>query len=174
MPDPPVPQLGNQIDRMGRAAINTATTQTFADDATRNAAEDAYNADDDIVTWTGDYAADAAASLGILDSLDAQCGNGSGAAGSTAADAYQTVSLVLTTDYIAVKGDAPGGCENSYLSIEGALLTMMPNDLCGGRSPAHDSIAVTYTVVAGVPFDDGVTAPDHSLVETFPYLAPVP
>jgi len=174
MPVPNVPTLGNQIDRMGRAAINTATTTTFADDATRNAAEDAYNADDNIATWVGDYAAAAAFSLGVLDSLDATCGNGSGAGGSTAADAYGTVATVLTTDYIAVKGDAMGGCDNSYLSVELGVLTMTPNDLCGGRTPAHDSIATTYTVVAGVPFDDGLTAPSKSQVETFPYLAPVP
>jgi hypothetical protein len=174
MNTPNVPALGNQIDRMGRAAINTAANTTFAPDAQRDPAQDAYNADATIASWGGDYAATAAAQLGVLDSLDATCGNGSAAGGSTMAGAYGTVSTVLANDYLVVKGDAPNGCDGSYLSVELDTLTAMDSGLCGGRKPAHDSIAVTYTVVAGVPFDDGVTAPSKSQVETFPYLAPAP
>lgn len=174
MPVPDVPVLGNQVDRMGRAAINTAANTTFAPDAERDAAQDAYNADAVVASWGGDYAATAAAQLGVLDSLDATCGNGSGAGGSTEADAYATVALVLSNDFIAVQGDSANGCEDSYLSVELGALTGMDLGLCGGRKPGHDSIAVTYTVVSGAQFDDGVTPPPKSQVETFPYLAPAP
>jgi len=113
--------------------------------------------------------------LGVLDSLDANCGNQPGAGGSTAADAYGTLATVLMHDYLVVKGDAAEGCD-LYLGVEAAFLGVA-NDTCGGRTPAVDSIDSTYSVVAGVfpaPFGDEIDAPAKSQVETFPYLAPAP
>lgn len=170
-----LPVLGNQIDRMGRAAINTATTKTFTPDAVRDPAEDAYNADDNIATWAADFGPDAAAALGVLDSLDGVCGNQQAACDDETAGCYGTLATVLTNDYIVVKGDATEGCD-VYLGVEAAFLGFA-NETCGGRTTGADVIDQTYSVVAGVfptPFGDAIAAPPKSLVETFPYLAPAP
>jgi hypothetical protein len=170
-----LPTLGNQIDRMGRAAINTATTKTFTPDPERNAAEDAYNADDNIATWAMDFGPDAATALGVLDSLDANCGNQPASCMDEMAGCYGTLATVLTTDYIVVRGDAMEGCD-LYLGVEAAFLGIA-NDTCGGRTTGADVIDTTYSIVAGVfpaPFGDEIDAPPKSLVETFPYLAPAP
>jgi len=63
---------------------------------------------------------------------------------------------------------------NIYNGVEAASLGV-ENDTCVGRTPADDVIATTYSIVAGVfpaAFDDTITAPSKSQVETFPYLAP--
>ena len=63
--------LGTQIDRMGRAAINTALNHAFDPDAgSAGAAKNAYNADLDVPAWPATYAAEFATNLAILDSLD--------------------------------------------------------------------------------------------------------
>src|SRR5690242_12077132 len=73
---PPPPSLGPQIDRMGRPAINTALNHTFdTNSMTKNAAKDTYNQDEGEGNWPTAYGGDFAASLAILDSLDATCGN---------------------------------------------------------------------------------------------------
>jgi hypothetical protein len=170
-----LPTLGNQIDRMGRAAINTATTKTFTPDPERNAAEDAYNADDNLATWAADFGPDAGAALGVLDSLDANCGNQPAACMDETAGCYGTLATVLTHDYIVVKGDAAEGCD-VYLGVEAAFLGLA-NDTCGGRKTSVDSIDTTYSIVAGVfpaPFGDEIDVPARAQVETFPYLAPAP
>jgi hypothetical protein len=170
---PDVPTLGNQLDRMGRPAINTATIETFSDNTTRGMAEDEYNADANQASWGGDYAPVMAGALGILDSLDATCGNQPAAGMTSDPAAYGTLASVLANDYLVVKGDATEGC-GLYLGVEAAFLGV-ENDTCGGRTPADDVIGTTYSIVAGVfpaPFDDTITAPSKSQVETFPYLAP--
>ena len=69
---PERPALGAQIDRAGRAAINTALNNTFNGDIeAADAAKDAYNSADpsDWASYTGAFAG----SLAILDSLDTVC-----------------------------------------------------------------------------------------------------
>ncbi len=174
---PDVPALGVQIDRMGRPAINTATTQTFTPDATREAAQDAFNADGAPATWVATYAGDAATALGILDSLDANCGNqafSGGMAGQSDPDAYSTLGGVLANDYLVVNGaPMPAGTCTTYLAVEVTALGIANTD-CGGRKPSYDVIASTYSVVAGTfptVFDDTIAAGSDQNVETFPYLA---
>ena len=71
MPIPPRPQLGAQIDRMGRPAINTALDHTFdTDAAAKTAAKDAYNANAMANTWVAAFKPQFAGNLGILDALD--------------------------------------------------------------------------------------------------------
>src|SRR5262245_42183811 len=51
-----IPTLWQQVDRMGPPAINTATNNTFTDDATRGMAEDAWNANATQTDWVASFA----------------------------------------------------------------------------------------------------------------------
>ncbi|MEM7645656.1 MAG: hypothetical protein AAF203_01990 [Pseudomonadota bacterium] len=180
--------VSNQIDRMGRPAINTALNQTFTDDTTRGAAEDIYNATVNVQTGST-FATTFAAHLAIYDSLVDEgadsnaCGdnpftNLAGTDTSTLATGdsrYSFVAGVLADDQLYIDSSAGGTC-TQYLAAEvnvaiGAGLTD-----CGGRAPTYDVMNVTYSVVAagglsGV--DDGVdqTDDDSGLSNTtFPFL----
>ncbi len=178
MTNPTPPTLGAQIDRMGRPAINTATDETFlavngaqptpSTDALRGAAEDAYNADATPLNWT-DNQKTMKAQLAILDALDGVCGNQAFACGTTTADlanpaCYATLAGVLADDRLWMTTKATATC-TTYLGVETQA------DDCGGRRPVDDVIKSTYSVVAGVTFDDGITAPSGLHPTTFPYLA---
>ncbi len=165
-----VPTLGVQIDRIGRPAINTATTSTFTDDATRDPAESAYNANDDPTTWATMYAADKAAQLGILDGLDETCGNQAfyGDPLSLGLPAYMTLATVLSNDWLVIDSTKTA-C--GYLGVE--LELGGPDDLsCGGRMVGEDVMDATYGAVSGLgAFGDTVPVSAGASETTWPYLA---
>src|SRR5260370_25158701 len=74
---PPPPTLGRQIDRMGRAAVNTALTDPFETvvGMTTDQVKDAYNASNDPTTWVATWPDKIAVTLAILDGLDAASGH---------------------------------------------------------------------------------------------------
>lgn len=166
-----------QVDRMGRAGVNTAVTDPFfrTSKASEQARHDAnardYNGNDSASSWTNEYLAPFKASLAILDSLDTTCGNQLVADG--ADDRYALLSTVLTDDRLYVN-TASGDC-NQYLAVEGNAVGITNND-CGGRTPLYDTIDTTYSVLAigalsGV--DDGISGDlqaSHSN-SVFPFLA---
>ena len=191
-PDPPV--LGGQIDRMGRAAIATATVDRFGDMGSHDASVDMYNENADIMTWVNLYSTDIAAQIAILDSLETVCGNQAGydfgMTGTCPADGgmgdsatcYGTLATVLALDWLVINTAGDSTVGPSYLGVEGEATQFMvdlgmgpvlavPADNTGGRMPAHDSIALSYTVLAGVPFDDGIMMPTPGVLDVFPYLA---
>ncbi len=167
------PALGTQIDRMGRAAVNTALNATFSpDEAAEDAAEDAYNvASADMFSI---FTSEIQANLGIYDSLDTVCGNQFAAASNLSADRYAALAGVLADDQLYVNS-AASTC-TTYLAVEGNATGIVPNADCGGRTPLYDTIDVTYSVLAigalsGV--GDGIAAddnPGHSAT-VFPWLA---
>jgi hypothetical protein len=169
-PDNP-PELGPQIDRMGRPAINTALTEAFSgDDEAKGMAKDAYNAAAP-GDWS-DFQAEFETSLGILDALDAECGNQllAGAGGSSV---YETLAGVLLDDQLYVNTDK-GTC-GEYLGVEAEALGLVPDGTCGGRTPNDDVIDRSYSVLAAgvlAGVGDGVDEDDrtHDLDE-FPFLA---
>jgi hypothetical protein len=166
--DPPA--LGAQIDRMGRPAINTALNMTFAsDEDEKGMGKDAYNAaaPGDWADFTDEFAAN----LGILDALDATCGNqllvGSGA------ERYQALAGVLIDDQLYVNTDK-GEC-TEYLGVEAEALELVTDGSCGGRTPAYDVIERSYSVLAAgvlIGVDDTITEDDaeHD-PDVFPFLA---
>jgi hypothetical protein len=166
------PELGTQIDRMGRSAVNTALNATFsADEAVEDAAEDAYNvAGADMFSL---FTSAIQANLAIYDSLDTVCGN-QFAAAPLSADRYAALAGVLADDQLYVNSDA-STC-TTYLAVEANATGIIPNADCGGRTPLYDTIDVTYSVLAigalsGV--GDGILAdanPGHSAT-VFPWLA---
>lgn len=190
---PPPPTLGTQIDRMGRPAINTALNHSFdTTKTTKDAAKDAYNQDKDPTNWVKPtvYVPEFMANLGVLDALDAKCGNQLSYKGTTpAADSYSPLAGLLADDRLWLKTDAttcslttsptlidstPGG----YLAVEGA--SSVPNNDCGGRTLSYDVMNISYSLLAAgagglaPPTNqlDGVMAvPDRSKGSTFPYLA---
>lgn len=196
---PPPPALGDQIDRMGRPAVNTALVDNFvtaagavSDSTVKAASQDAYNQNDDPSTWITQYQTTMARNLAIIDAVDAgptATGAGCGtqlalgctvpADPSVAADwddnipCYGNLAAVLSFDMLVVKGDTTTCTQ--YLGVEANALGIENND-CGGRKPAYDVIETTYSALAGTAdvvegFDDGVAAGSQSQVEVFPYLA---
>lgn len=195
---PNVPELGPQLERMGRAAINTATIDTFlifdetqplgiapSNDDARSASQDLYNAS--TVAQASDendpaYAIPTMAlQLTVLDALDGVCSNQAFSCPDPATGApiecYGTLASVLAADVLWVKTDA-ATC-GAYLGVEANFAAgagvpgFEANDDCGGRRPVDDTIATTYTIVAGAAFDDLITAPQdvQDAAAAFPYLA---
>ena len=186
---PAAPTIGMQIDRMGRAAVNTVLNNGFNPDATTaQAAKKAYNEASDLTAWFSMFP-EFAKNLALIDVLDtgAQtgCGNQAmynGGAGSTpAADSYHTLAKVLANDQLFVL-TSNAAC-TSYLAVESTLI-LGPNTSCGGRAPQYDVIDYSYSMLAaGVSgftisgtsvtpkIGDGVGPHDDYLAD-FPYLGP--
>lgn len=171
--DPPPPALGTQVDRMGRSAIATALVSSLADDATRGAALDAYNAAPQ-ADW-GNFTTQIRASLGAFDGLDGMCGNQILAdLAQTGPERYDTFAGVLTDDRLYLNA-ASGAC-TQYLAVELDVTGLAgTGEDCGGRTPLYDTIDVSYTALSNdlsVPVGDGVASDDvtHSL-DVFPFLA---
>lgn len=175
--NPSPPRIGTQIDRMGRAGVNTALTDPFSTvpGQTSDQVKDNYNAASDPTTWVSSFVGGPvgnliAGNLAILDALDGVCGNQPFARpGNPApADRYRPLATVLADDQLYVNS-ASGTC-STYLAVE----TGNAND-CGGRTPLENTIDVTYAVVAGpaVPVVNGITqdADGTASLTVFPFLA---
>jgi hypothetical protein len=169
------PTLGEQIERMGRAAINTALSKPFASSADRGAAEDAYNAASDPSQWGAMFGGEIATNLAIFDGLDRNCGNQLLAGDTAEPGRYDALAGVLADDQLYVNTDS-GICE-TYLAVEANALGITNED-CGGRTPLYDTIDVSYSVLAAgtlegvtdaIPED---TDSDASIVELPFYAEP--
>ncbi|MBR9814198.1 DUF4331 domain-containing protein [bacterium] len=171
-----------QIDRMGRAGVNTAVTDPFyisddggMNDAAHGALTDSFNAVGTQMSSVMQFTDRFADNIAIYDGLDTNCGNQL-AAGDEAVDGrYDGLATVLADDELFVN-TASGTC-NQYFGVELDALGVTMSGDCGGRTPLYDTIDVTYSAlaigdVAGV--GDGIDSdPDpvtHS-AETFPFLA---
>ena len=167
------PAMGDQIDRMGRAAISTATVGVFADSGPdKDNLKDAYNAASG--GW-GDFAADIQFSIGVLDSLDTVCGNQLLADGieGDSEDRYSTLAGVLADDQLYLNSES-GDC-SIYLGLEAQVVGALTDGGCGGRTLGYDVIATSYTVLAAgaldLSYDDTITADDAEALGEFPYVA---
>lgn len=177
-PDPPAINLDEQIDRMGRAGVNTAATAPFfretveEEQQAHDEVSDAYNSASDPSEWQSLFADRIAGNIAILDSLDTVCGNQLLAGDTATAGRYDALAGVLADDQLYVN-TASGICQQ-YLAVEGNAVGL-PNNDCGGRTPLADSIDVTYSVLAigalrGV--DDGISSDADGVASltAFPYL----
>ena len=156
---PRAPLIGEQIERMGRAAINTALSSPFASEEERGDAEDAYNAAANPIQWTSMFTDGFAANLAIFDGLDRNCGNQLLAGDEAVPGRYDALASVLADDQLYVNTEF-GTCQ-TYLAVEANALGIV-NDDCGGRTPLYDTIDVSYSVLAagalsgvgdGIPLD---------------------
>lgn len=182
--NPAMPTLGMLIDRMGRAAVNTALSNPFdlyrpggtgmpieASDVTKNR----YNRDGNVANWVTNwgatpYTAPNAAvnfNLAILDGLDGgTCGN---QLAFNATTKYATLTGVLAADVLQL--DSTRTTCNQYLSVELNALGIA-NTNCGGRTLSMDTVDVTYSALAigattGV--SDGIAETTVPLT-TFPFF----
>ncbi|HEX2572889.1 MAG TPA: hypothetical protein VH877_25280 [Polyangia bacterium] len=177
---PAPPTLGEQIDRMGRPAVNTALTDPFNfynGGGRKDQIQNAYNTQNDTSRWATDYAAEIAFNLGIFDSLDGTCGNQAGAGATATAGRYNTLAGVLAYDLLFLNTDS-GTC-TTYLGVELAALGVANQD-CGGRTPSESVIDPTYSLLAVGAYSgvtNGITSDATSPANntTFPFLgAPQP
>lgn len=189
---PPPPTLGQQIDRMGRAAINTALTDPFylsdpTSDGTMNpmqdAHKDAYNADVNQAMWAATWSATFEKSLAIYDAIDGVCGNqllASAAGADAGAGRYATLAGALADDQLYLDlTRAECGAATNYLAVEARFAGFNVAG-CGGRTPLDDTVDVTYTVASGSV--DGPTVSDGvdkdadpatpASLTSFPFLNP--
>jgi hypothetical protein len=181
------PLLGAQIDRMGRAGVNTALTDPFWDDGTQTDTDhriklDKYNAANNPATWKdvelapGKKTSDLIkGNLAVYDALsgtgngtmtDDGCGSqlafGANYRG-TVYPNYTLLTTVLTDDRLYVNTGS-GTC-STYLAVEAAELGIANTD-CGGRTPTYNTIDITYSALAtttavcttACPVSSGVTA----------------
>ncbi len=177
-PAAPKINLDHQIDRMGRAGVNTATTAPFfresvpEEQAAHDQVLDAYNSASDPSQWGTLFAGRIAGNIAILDSLDTVCGNQLLAGPQPVAGRYDALAGVLADDRLYVN-TASGSCAQ-YLAVEGNAVGITNSD-CGGRTPLEDTIDTTYSVLAigkltgvtdGVPKD----ADGNASITVFPYL----
>jgi len=179
---PAAPTPGaTQLDRMGRAGVNTALTDPFftvkADHETK---QDAYNKAPQAMWPT--FADQFATALGVFDGLDGVCGNQplftAGADGG-AAGAYGTLAGILANDQLLVDS-SQSSCDptKNYLAVEIAVITGGSAASCGGRTPLDPAINVTYAALSGDlatgSVTDGVSADadtaNSAQLTTFPFL----
>jgi hypothetical protein len=180
MTGPPAPPaVGAQIDRMGRAGVNTALTDPFdlMGNMTTDNVKDAYNKEGDRTKWGPSFAGDSkthqyiAGNLAILDGADTKCGDSFGFALSSD---YTAAAGFLADDVLYV--DTSQTTCVTYLGAELAALAGAPAD-CGGRTLTENSIDQTYNLlVAGNPaagITNGITSDaDGAPSATFPFLTP--
>jgi hypothetical protein len=182
--NPPPPPLGAvQIDRMGRAGVNTALTNPFfresvaSEESQHEMIVDAYNAAHDPSQWVAMFSSLIAPNLAILDGLDGVCGNQVLAGPAPVAGRYTALANILADDQLYVN-TASGTC-NQYLAVEASAIGIANTD-CGGRTPLENTIDITYSLVAvgaltGVT--NGITsdADGTASLTVFPFLdRPVP
>jgi hypothetical protein len=172
---PTPPALGTQIDRMARAAINTALNNEFNPNTTQaGQAKDAYNFDSNPAHWPT-IIPTFEQSLAILDGLDGVCGNQLGF-GALGAPGYTTLATVLAADTLWIN-TASSTCSR-YLAVEFNALGVKNTD-CGGRTLTYNVIDDTLNAVAGTlsttnppgPLTNGVTMPASPPLAMFPFLA---
>lgn len=166
---PPIPALGAQMDRVGRAAVSTTLISPLASDPEKGTAKDAYNTAAPN-TWSG-FAPAIAASLAVYDSLDTICGNQVLAGPNPAAGRYDALAGALADDRLYVNM-AASSC-GQYLAVELDATGVATNGDCGGRTPEYDVVDVSYSAfaigaVSGV--GDGVDGDDRAISGTFPFL----
>jgi hypothetical protein len=182
--NPPPPSVGAvQIDRMGRAGVNTALTNPFyresvaSEDSQHKLIVDDFNAASDPSQWVARFSSLIASNLAILDSLDRVCGNQVLAGPAPVSGRYKALADILADDQLYVN-TASGTC-NQYLAVEANAIGIVNTD-CGGRTPLENTIDITYSVVAvgaltGVT--NGITsdADGTASLTAFPFLdRPVP
>ena len=177
--NPPPPSVGTvQIDRMGRAGVNTALTNPFyresvaSEELQHEMIVDDFNAASDPSQWVARFSSLIASNLAILDSLDRVCGNQVLAGPAAVPGRYTALANILADDQLYVN-TASGTC-NQYLAVEANAIGIVNTD-CGGRTPLENTIDITYSVVAvgaltGVT--NGITsdADGTASLTAFPFL----
>ena len=147
--NPAKPAIGaTQMDRMGRAGVNTALTDPFGviPGKTTDQAKDEYNAVTDPAQWAAKFKAAIATHLAIYD-FPSRCQGAQLAAGPTAtAGRYDALAGVLADDQLYVRTQS-STCA-LYLAAEADAVGLTSNNGdCGGRTPTEDTIKETFSLL---------------------------
>jgi len=162
---PPPPALGAQIDRMGRPAITTMLIGAFDPaGAARTAARNAYNQATDPTAWKSttistnttiereiedNLAVFDAFDLGVTQIANNGCGNTMRYKTPAGPTSYETAADLFADDELHIDTTRPNCAVYLALEINYASAGGSPHMGCGGRTPTHDVIDVTYSVLAG-------------------------
>ncbi len=145
---PAAPTLGTQMDREGRAAVNTVLNHGFDGTAAAGMPKDDYNADGNAAMWAQTWAPEFMKNLAIIDSLDSGfCGNGRCETGET--------NALCGVDCSAAAVPAGNGCSNQVLYNAG---------MGGGPN------TMSYLALAGILASDELYLDTSKTMCTF-YLA---
>jgi hypothetical protein len=162
IPAPPV--LGAQLSRAGRPVVKRALIGPFADEATRAAAWQAYDRASDPASWKTTQvrpgvtiAGELAANLAVFDAIDkglvvpnrtlAGCGNAFRYAAPPSAQSYAGGAEIFADDQLYIDTAKPTCGVYLALEIELASAGTFVHAACGGRTPAHDVVDATYSVL---------------------------
>jgi hypothetical protein len=198
-PLPPPPALGAQLDRMGRPLIGTALIGVFAPAQAQADMRDAYNRAPDPAAWataiisTGmTIEAQMEMNLAAFDAFDtglgvvgAGCGNAVRYSSPPSTSSYRVVADLFADDELYV--DTGIASCPIYLALEMQYATTgagtKAHTSCGGRTPSHDVVDLTYSMLAagrngvdpstsdGAPtLHDGVAAHADIKESVFPFL----
>lgn len=169
-----IPELGEQIERVGRPLVKNALIGPLAPDAVSDKRKEEYNrvARD---SWQ-QFSSDLEATLALYDGFDGKCGNGWLADRNSQSSArYRKLAKMLVDDRLWVNS-ASTKC-TQFLAVEFSALKApgaLHND-CGGRTPNYDAIDVLRSLWATgktTGISDGVDHDDHIHSTTeFPFLA---
>jgi hypothetical protein len=140
-----------QIDRNGRAAINTATINVLGP---TNDLKNQYNRAEDPSTWAGLFQEEMRANLAALDTLDGISGN--------ALLPPATLAGVLVDDRLII--DTRIAACGAYFAVEVGSTTQ-----CGGRTLQADVIDVSLGAIVGPGVSDNVPLDDEVLAD-FPFV----
>jgi hypothetical protein len=201
-PLPPPPALGAQLDRMGRPLIGTALIGAFAPAQDQAAMRDAYNHAADPATWATTMIstsvtieAEMEANLAVFDAFDIGltnvtnpgCGNAVRYNSPPSSSSYRAAADLFADDELYV--DTGFTSCPIYLALEMQYATTgagtKAHTTCGGRTPSHDAVDLTYSMLAagrsgvdpsssdGAPtIHDGVAAHADIKESAFPFLGP--
>jgi hypothetical protein len=172
---PPIPRLGEQIERTARPLIKTALVGgPLAPDNESDQRKEAYNR----VARNGwaKFSSDIQKTLGLYDGFDGNCGNQWLA--DTKAEAshrYERLAKILADDRVWV--NSKSAVCTQFLSVEFTYLQTpgaMSSD-CGGRTPNYDASNIFRSLLVNGTTrgaDDGLNHDDkvHSTTD-FPFLA---
>lgn len=133
MGDPAPPNIGAQLDRVGRPLVNLLLVNPFEQALTGGGADtkprmqDAYNASVNPANWKANYTARPwiADAMAFWDGVDSTCGN---QFTPPSGMLYTTLAGVLADDYLFI--DTTKAACNRYLAVELGDTTN-----CGGRQP---------------------------------------
>jgi hypothetical protein len=186
---PHKPAIGaTQIDRMGRAAVNTALTNPFGvspsvPGESSDQTKDKYNAASDPAQWAGQFKRSIATNLAIFDFVSRCQGKQLAAGSSPVAGRYDALAGVIADDQLYVNTSS-GTC-GLYLAVEADATGLAKNNGdCGGRTPVEDTITETYSLLTiGQPtgVGDGLPKAQNGFgsdsdgnpnATTFPFLGP--
>lgn len=173
---PPIPALGEPIERTARPLIKTALVGgPLAPDKESDQRKEAYNR---VLTrngWTR-FSTDIEKTLGLYDGFDGKCGN-QWLAGATAKppQRYRRLASVLADDRVWVNSNSKVCTQ--FLAVELTefkTVGAMSND-CGGRTPNYDASNIFRSLLTNGTMtgaDDGLNHDDkvHSTTD-FPFLA---